>query len=89
MKYRTARRFVGRTSNLGLGLPGPSRLGIVVTYMVIREVLMLWLAMFIGLPSLWDAEVAAGITMRGFIHITNAAFILFVIVDFWGASEFS
>jgi hypothetical protein len=87
MKHRAAKRFVIRTSDSGFGQPWSSRLGIAVTYMVIRQVLMLWFAMLLGSPSwneLWDAGIVGGISMRGFLHWTNAAVIVFVVVDFWG-----
>ena len=86
MKHRAAKRFVARTSDPGIGLPWSTRLGIAVTYMVIRQVLMLWFAMLLGSSGwndLWDAGIVAGISMRGFVHLTNAAVILYVLADFW------
>jgi hypothetical protein len=84
MKYRAAKRFWARTSDLGMGLPWSSPLGLAVAYMVIRQVLMLWLAMFLGGPGwqeIWSLKVGMGLSVTGWFHITNAAVIGFVATD--------
>ena len=86
MRSRFARRFWKRINNVGAGLPWSNPLGIAVAYMVIRQVLMLWLAMFVrgpGWQELWMMNAGLGLPLPAWFHILNAFVVAFVIVDFW------
>jgi biopolymer transport protein ExbD len=86
MKYRAAKRFWARSSELDRGLPWSSPLGIAVTYMVVRQLVMLLFYFFLGgreWVEFWSSEVFLGLSLRGWFHVTNAAVIVFVVTDFW------
>jgi len=86
MKHRLARRFGRLVSMRDLGLPGANRLAVAVIYSIVQQVVVLWLGMFLnsaGWNDLIAGEIVAGLSLRGFLLLTNAAVILFVIVDWW------
>jgi hypothetical protein len=86
MRSRFARRYWQRIDHVGEGLPWSSPLGIAVAYLVIRQVLMMWLAMFVGGPGwheFWTMNAGLGMPLPAWFVILNALVTAFVVVDFW------
>jgi hypothetical protein len=75
-----------RIDHVGDSLPWLSPLGVVIVYMVVRQLLMMWLSMLVGAPrwrEFWSMDAGLGLALPTWFHIVNAFVIAFVIVDFW------